>query len=287
MRTYSSKARWAWALAILLPLAACDQGPSPEVQAQIDSLQTARDSLNRQLAERTETIEQLRGTIEEAAADVEGAGTATEPLQDRITTMAQNLRTARAELEDARGRIRVLNARASRLRDSLDTVITERDDALAMQRDSIATLVTSLDSLSSRVDELSTDQVDLSDRLTAIEEKYYTVYVAVGTQDELIEDGVIEQEGGARVLLILWKAGETPVPARDLDTENFRAIDFRETTTVDLQDSATYRLVSRHNGDYVDASVDEDGRFTAASLDITDPEQFWQASRYLIVMQED
>lgn len=282
--------RSALALMLLLPAVACDQGPSPEVQARIDSLQAARDSLARQLAERSETIQQLTTSIEQAASEVSETGaTAPENLQDRIQTMSDNLQSARSQLAEAQRRIRALSAQSRVLRDSLNTVITDRDEALAMQRDSISGLVANLDSLSSRVDRLSMAQADLSDALATLETKYYTVHVAIGTKDELMQDGVIQEEGGAHVLLILWKAGQTVVPARNLAQAEaaFTDMDLREATTIDLPEPGTYKLVSRQNPEYLNTSLNEDGEFTGSSLEITQPEQFWQTSRYLILMREN
>ncbi|MFO7892232.1 MAG: hypothetical protein R6U63_00740 [Longimicrobiales bacterium] len=280
--------RLALALALVIPFAACDQGPSPEVEARIDSLQAARDSLTRQLAERTETIQQLSSSLEEAAAEVSETGVAEpENLQDRIASMTENLRSTRAQLDEAQRRLQVVSSRSTRLRDSLNAVITDRDEALAMQRDSVDQLLTSLDSLSDRVGMLSTQETDLSDALSELEDKYYTVHVAIGTRDELMEQGIIEAEGGARVLLILWKAGETLVPARDLPDAAFQDMDFRETSTIQLPQPGTYTVISRHNPEYMQATLNEDGQFTGETLEITEPEHFWQASRYLILMREE
>lgn len=282
--------RSALALMLLLPAAACNQGPSPEVQARIDSLQAARDSLTRQLAQRSETIQQLTTSIEQASADIAETGaTAPENLQDRIQTMSDNLQSARSQLAEAQRRIRTLSAQSRTLRDSLDSVITDRDQALAMQRDSISGLVVNLDSLASRVDQLSTAQADLSDALATLERKYYTVHVAIGTKDELMRQGVIEEEGGAHVLLILWKAGETVVPARNLAASEsaFTDMDLRQATTIDLPEPGTYKLVSRQNPEYLNAKLNEDGEFTGENLEITQPEAFWQTSRYLILMRQN
>ena len=280
--------RSALALTLLVPIAACDQGPSPEVQARIDSLQTARDSLAREMAQQNETIQQLTTSIERAVAEVSETGvTAPENLPDRIETMAENLRSARSQLEESQRRIRSLSSRSSQLRDSINAVIASRDAALATHRDSIDALMAELETMSGRVDSLSTERSVLAETLSEVEEKYYTVYVAIGTRDELVEQGVIEAEGGARVLLILWKAGETLVQARDLNREAFQAIDMREMTTIDLPQQGQYRVVSRHSLDHLQPVPDENAVFAGESLEITDPERFWQASQYLILVRID
>ncbi len=274
-------------LAVFVPLAACERGPSPAVQAQIDQLQATRDSLTRELAGQTERIQNLSESLEAAAGEMAGPGvTAPEVLEDRITDMTSELESTRAQLADARRRIRAMSNRSGSLRDSLDTVIEQRDEALAMQRDSVAELAMSLDSMAARTDKLASERTELADRLRELEEKYYTVYYVVGTEEELLERGIIEKEGGARVLLVLWKAGETLVPSRDLAPAEFQAIDFREMSEIELPAQGTYKVVSRHDTDYLDPTPDAEGRFTGARLRITQPERFWQPSRYLIVVSE-
>lgn len=272
-------------LTVMVPLAACEQGPSPEVEAELAELESARDSLNRELAEQTERIQGLSQRIEEAVGAAGEPGAAgPEGLEDRIAGMREELETARSQLADARGQIRALNTRSSALRDSLDTVITDRDEALATQRDSIQGLAASLDSMTDRADGLANDREGLTETLDELERKYYTVYYAVGTEDELIERGIVEREGGARVLLLLWKAGETLVASRDLASEQFEAMDLRENAEIPLPGPGSYRVVSRHSTEYLEPTPDEEGRFRAERLRITQPEEFWQSSRYLIVV---
>lgn len=288
IRSGTTLTRFAWIVALAVPFAACDQGPSPEVQAELEELQATRDSLNQELTDQTQRLRDLSRSLEEAAGEIGGPGVASpEELQTRVAAMADELRTTSDQLESARSRIATLQRRAGSLRDSLSTVIEDRDEALAAKRDSIDGMIDALNDLSARADSLSATRTDLSGALTDLEDRYYTVHVAVGTDDELLEQGVIEEEGGARILLILWKAGETLVPARDLDPEQFRAIDFRETTTIQLPGAGTYKVVSRHNPEYLAPAPDEDGVFTGAALEITSPEEFWAASRYLIVARLD
>lgn len=287
MNGQHSLSRYVWILAVLLPLAACDRGPSPEVQARLDSLQATRDSLTRELAEQNEYVHNLSRRIEDAVGDVNETGvTLPEAMEDRIETMRSELESARARLAETRQRAANLSNRASVLRDSLNTVVRERDEALAMQRDSIDTLLHSLHTMTQSMDELSRERTSLETALGELESKHYTVYYVVGTRDELVERGIIEEEGGARILFLLWKAGETLVPARDLDPEQFQAIDFRQTGSIELPEPGSYVLVSRHDTSYVEPLAAEDGRITGESLQITEPEEFWRSSRYLILVRE-
>ena len=293
MTDLRSMSRLGLFVAAIISFSACSQGPSPEVQARIDSLQTARDTLSQQLAEQTRYVERLNRQIEQAMGDIELTGEGPDgvvdpaAMENRLTALRDELDETRSALTSARARIQRLQSSGRAMRDSLNSIIRDNNDALAMQRDSIEALVAELETMTARVDSLSTERSALADRLAELEEVHYTVYVAVGTRDELIEENVIEEEGGARVLLVLWKAGETLVPARDLNTEAFRAVDYRETAEVDLGATGSYQMVSRHNDAYVRPTPNEDGVITGETLEITDPAEFWQRSRYLILVQAE
>lgn len=287
MKRRLNLSRPGWILAILIPLAACEQGPSTQVQARIDSLQAARDRLTRQLAEQDEYVSSLSQRIDEAVADLGGGGTyAPEDLGDRINILQEQLQAGQSRMAAAQERVDALTSQVSRLRDSLNAVITDRDQALATQGESINALIASLDSMNADVGELSTVRSELERALAELETKYYTVYYVIGTRNELVERGVIQAEGGANVLLVLWRAGETLVPARDLEPGHFHAVDLRQATVIDLPEPGTYRIVSRQNTAYLDPSPNADGRFEGDRLRITDPERFWKPSPYLILVAE-
>lgn len=275
-------------LGLGLLLAACSQGPSPEVQARIDSLQTQRDSLNRALAQQNEYVQSLSRQIEDAIGEMGGEGAVSpENLGDRIGTLREQLRTARSRLSETEQRIAAVNRQARTLRDSLAAVNRRSSEAMAMQQDSIASLVTALDAMEGQVRTLTAERANLEEAVAGLEEELYTVYYVVGTRDQLLDRGLVEEKGGARVLLVLWRAGETLVPARDLDPAALQAMDRRSATSLELPGPGTYRIVSRHDTQYLEPRPDGNGRFTGDSLRITDPAQFWLASPYLIIVRED
>ena len=123
MRNIKPKRAAIWVLAAIIPAAACSQGPSPEVQARIDSLQTARDSLTRELAEQNEYVQQLSRRSEEAVGAAGGSVTP-EQLGDQITTLRDELESARARAAQTQQRVGTLNRQVSTLRDSLNTVVS-------------------------------------------------------------------------------------------------------------------------------------------------------------------
>ena len=113
----------------------------------------------------------------------------------------------------------------------------------------------------------------------------FTAYYIVGTKDELIEQGIVTEVGGSRVLFIFGRAGKTLVPARELDTAQFTPIDLRTTLEIALPDSlATYRIASRQNVAFLADPPDKDGK-VRSPLRITSPDEFWLPSKFLIVVR--
>jgi hypothetical protein len=108
------------------------------------------------------------------------------------------------------------------------------------------------------------------------------VYVVVGTRKELLEKGVLVENGRKRFLV----AGTRPVtPAPDLDPGVFTKLDRRSDTTIFLPDGV-YRIVSRQNGTYAVPQDWKDGGIVGG-LTIENPERFWDTSRYLILVRRE
>jgi hypothetical protein len=139
--------------------------------------------------------------------------------------------------------------------------------------------------LTSRVEALEGELNQARHAYQSLDAEAHRVYWVAGTRDELLQRGVVREEGGARVLFLLWRRGETLVPARDLDPAQFDAVDLRETRELALpRPDARYRVVSRHDGDLLEGTR-VNGALTGASIRITDPERFWQASPFLILVE--
>ena len=113
-----------------------------------------------------------------------------------------------------------------------------------------------------------------------------TVYYVVGTKDELERKGLIQEEGGARFLFVLWKSGKTLVPARNLDPSEFTQADRRHLTELPLpQSDKEYRIVSRQDTSALETPPDHDGKLSGHAVKISDTARFWANSKYLIIVE--
>ncbi|MGH7700179.1 MAG: hypothetical protein ACREMJ_06630, partial [Gemmatimonadales bacterium] len=152
----------------------------------------------------------------------------------------------------------------------------------------VETQLATINALKDQITNLEAEKRALSDTLTQVAARANTVYYIIGTKDELKAKGLVVEEGGSRFLFVLWKQGETLQPARDLDPSHFTAVDRRLVTEIALPDpSATYRVASRQDVEYLEAPITDGGTITGAEvLRITDSEAFWRPSRFLIIVRD-
>jgi hypothetical protein len=108
------------------------------------------------------------------------------------------------------------------------------------------------------------------------------VYYAVGTKDELMKRGIVTKEGSKFLIF----GGTRLEPARNLDPAAFTAIDMTQQTSIPLPRSdKKYKIVSRQSPSHLGSNVTKDGK-VSGTVEITQPDQFWSASKYLILVQD-
>lgn len=259
-------------------------GMSAETERKLAELEQAnaqKDSLMQEVALSSRLLSDI--SVEIAQVQVRGnklTVSSETPLTAQRDTMMAKLRyvvtrvgEAEKQLGQNRARIRNLTSLSDSLRATLDSTVTNLHTVIATQKSTI-------DWLTERVETLTAENLALNDSMN-------TVYYVIGTKDELKERGILVEEGGSRVLFVLWRTGRTLAPARTLDPNLFTAVDKRATIEIQLPDAtAEYRIASRQNLDAL-ATPRKHGKFTnVASIQIASPEDFWRNSRFLIIVLE-
>ena len=105
---------------------------------------------------------------------------------------------------------------------------------------------------------------------------------AESRRDELIKQGVVTKEGSKFLIF----GGTRLEPARDINTSAFTAIDKTQTLSIALpRTDKNYKIVSRQNPAYLGGMTSRDGQVRGGVVEIVSPEEFWSASKYLILVQ--
>jgi hypothetical protein len=275
------------AVVLVALAAACE--PSAQVKARLATLDTVsaqKDSLITALAMQTQTLSDV--TAELAKVQAKNLHISSEsPAAAQRDTMVQKIRYLVTRVSQSESQLRASRRQVTKLTYLSDSLRTTLENTLANLQNTIDTQKEQIAALTAQVDTLNMRNVALTDTLNNMSTRENTVYYVIGTRDQLKQKGLIVQEGGARVLWVLWKTGATWQPARDLDPTAFTAIDRRQVTQIPLPyPNGSYRILSRQDPQYLAAQPDEDGRLTGTALNIATPTEFWRNSKFLIILQE-
>jgi hypothetical protein len=117
----------------------------------------------------------------------------------------------------------------------------------------------------------------LADSLRRITSRANTAWYVVGTRDQLVRSGVLTEEGG------ILGFGKSLAPSRAMARNTFTRIDRLRDTVIALPEAKEYKIVSRHDPGLVSVTVSPS---SGGMMQIKDPERFWSASGWLIVVYE-
>ncbi len=184
----------------------------------------------------------------------------------RISTLEQAAQRSDASKQSSVASIAALKATVSQLTEMRDRSATEIE-RMSKQYDSLAVVS------ASHEHEATTFHAALAE----VVEQQESVYVAIGTADELARRGIVHKRGGVIGL------GSTLVPVLPFKTGLFQARRMSGDTVIVFPDSsAEYRVLTGQNPQAVrnHALGHLKGR-----LVIENPKLFWRDSRFLVVVE--
>jgi hypothetical protein len=209
-------------------------------------------------------------------------------MLERIKQLTDRVNEAESRLAASRQRVAALsgdNAALTKQLAQYDSTITAFKSIIDNQKAEIASLNAQVSALTGEVAVLKTDKAQLtSEKETLTTEKAAltvernTVYYVIGTKDELRKKGIIVKKGG-----ILGIAA-TDIPATTLNPADFTSVDKTKTAEIALPNpDKGYRILSRQDVTAAEAAPPKGGY--KGAIKITNAEQFWAASKFLIIVQ--
>src|SRR5262245_4451989 len=268
--------------ALVFAVAAC--GTSAETErklAELEQVNAQKDSLMQEVAISSRLITDVNVELAKVKVRRDRLHISSEsPITASNDTLMARLRyvvarvgeTERA-LNDSRTRVKLLTSLSDSLRAAYDSTVSNLQSVITAQK-------TTIDLLTDQVNVLTVENVALRDSLS-------TGYYVIGTRDELKKKGILTEQGGGRVLFILWRTGKTLQPARNLDPSLFTAIDTRKVTSIPLPTAkADYRIASLQDLDFIAEQRDHNKYAGVSTLTITSPVDFWRNSKFLVIIRE-
>src|SRR5216117_3445923 len=268
--------------ALVFVVAAC--GTSAETErklADLEQVNAQKDSLMQEVAISSRLISDVNVELAKVKVRNNRLRISSEsPITAQNDTLIAKLRYVVARVQETENALNQSRERVKGLTQLSDSLRAAYDSTVGNLQSVIASQKTTIDLLTDQVSTLSAENVALRDSLS-------TGYYIVGTRDELKKKGILTEQGGGRVLFVLWRTGKTLQPARNLDPSLFNAIDTRQVTQIPLPTaSAQYRVASLQDLSYV-AEERSNNRFSGVpSLTITSPIDFWRTSKFLIIIRE-
>jgi hypothetical protein len=275
----------------------CDQSRAELTKALAESraAEAQKDSLLTEVLETTQFVSDLNSELAKAKA-VAIAPNRSDPgfpsaqqdraerqeALERIQQVIKRLNESEAKLTATENRAKNAKIRNARLlaqiasyKQSIEDLKTAAEQQRVENEAVIADQRTQIASLAGRVD-------SLRDTVVTLTQYKNRVYYAVGTKNELIENGVVTKEGSKFLIF----GGTRLEPARKPNLEAFTMIDKTQTLSIPLpRTDKKYKIVSRQSHEYLTGDITEDGKLKG-TVEIASPEEFWSASKYLILVQD-
>lgn len=240
-------------------------GSMNEIQMNLDSIKSIEKIVSVQTAPGTELKAEAKNRIIEDIAQINNL---LQKNKELVKTLQGKLRASNVKIAELENMISLLNKQMG-----------EKDAEIASLKQELENLHINVAGLNQKIEQITTESEatikaknqTISDQTIAMNTAYY----AFGTKKELEEKNVIEKEGGVLGM------GKTIKLKKDFNRDYFMKIDIREFNQLPLNTKKA-KIVTTHSAD----SYHLTGVKTVESLVIDKPEEFWKASKYLVIVVE-
>ncbi len=242
---------------------------------------------------------QLSGTVEQQKAAIQEFVTSFNEIQENLNTIKEKEKivTNSAKSVDVKNKEdqikedlqaiydllgknkNRINSLSKKLKNSkvkiegLEAMIASLEAQLVDKDNTIAELKSTVEALNIELSNLNTNYQEMEQETEVKTEKLNSAFYAIGTSKELKEKGVITKEGGFIGL------GKSTKVKDDFNKDYFTKVDITKNTTISIGAKKAKILTTHPSSSYKLI-----GEKTVEKLEITNPEEFWGASKYLVII---
>ena len=261
--------------------------------AESKAAEAQKDSLLTEVLETTQFVSDLNSELAKAkvaaleVGDERGVPGARQDRAERQATLGRirqvidRLNQSEAKLTETEKRVKNAKIQNARLLAQIATYKQTIEDLKTAAEQQRAEMEAIIADQRNQIATLSLEKGWLIDTISHLTAYKNRVYYAVGTKDELIKSGVVTKEGSK----FLFFGGTRLEPARRPNLDAFTMIDKTQTLSIPLpRTDKKYKIVSRQSPDFLAGDISEKGELKGV-VEIGSPEEFWSASKYLILVQ--
>lgn len=246
--------------------------------AQLKEESAAKDSAINSFMEAFNTIQQNLDSIKQKEKIITNSakGGDVKNKEDQIVEDIQSIydmmNQNKQKLAGVSAKFKKANLRIAELEKAIENLnqqILEKDAEIADLKDRLEKMNLEISDLTARYEETSAQSTEKTSKLN-------TAYYAFGTSKELKKQGVLTKEGGIIGL------GKTAQLGKDFNKNYFTKIDITQVTSFPLAAKKAKVVTNHPSGSYtIEGTKDKVERFV-----ITNPEEFWASSKYLVIVIE-
>lgn len=265
---------------------------------QADQLQREKDSLVAETNINNQTIDEFVGAFNEVennlstitqkqntialntARNPEMARSAKERINSDIHEINSIMAESKAKIDQLNKKMKNANFRAGKFEKlvaELKTQLAEKEKELALLNEQLGKLNLDLAQLKTTLDTMTIQNNQQAAVITDQTTKLHTAYIAVGPYKKLRDEQVVVKEGGFLGL------GKQPKMNSTVKSDAFNKVDITQTSTIAIN-SKNPKIVTTHPSDSY--KLEKNDKDLVSDIVITDPEKFWSASKYLVVVTQ-
>lgn len=284
---------WILSFAALILFSACNQ----EVKDENVRLKAELDSLRTESVEQDSTISDFIGAFELVQNNLSAIRDREESLREVKDDNLENAQSAREQvISDIEAINSLIESNQSTIEDLRRKLAASRGEGrkymkmvenlnrqIEIKNEQIATLYTQLEEANFKVSQLSSKVGMLTEAgyaqrkvIEQQENALNTAYYTMGTYKELKEAGVVNKEGG------FIGIGRTEKLAENFNTEYFTKLDIRQSSNLSF--NGVFKKIEIITNHSPESYVLEGEEKAFSGIQITKPEQFWENSKYLVIL---
>lgn len=272
-------------MASSLFLTNCGGGSEKEVNPLADSLNAVNSNLNGKLSEKEEAlqdfiasfneIQENLNTIKEKEKIVTNASKVgdVKNKEDQIKEDIQAIYDLMAKNKNRIGALSEKLKKSSLRIEGMQKMIENLQNSLNQKDGEIADLKTQIEGLNIDISSLKANVEETEKAVAQKTEVIQTAYYAFGTSKELRDKNIITKEGGFIGL------GKSTKVKDDFNKDYFTKINIANSTVINIG-AKKAKIITNHPS----SSYKLVGDKTVEKLEITNPEEFWSASKYLVIV---
>lgn len=252
-----------------------------------DSLKEVTTGLNGKLNEKELALQEFISTFNEIQENLN-----TIKAKEKIVTQSSSTGDVKSKEDQIKEDIQAIydlmgknknriNSLSKKLKDSnlkiegMALMIENLQNSLNMKDEEISDLKSKIESLHIELSTLNTDYKDIQGENEVKTAALKTAFYAFGTSKELKEKNIITKEGG------FIGIGKSNKLKDDFNKEYFTKVDIDQTTTINIGAKKAKIITTHPSGSYKligDKKVEK--------IEITNVEEFWSVSKYLVIIIE-